>query len=577
MSGPIQDGGIRWERVSKESFDRAIETLLTRYHYDHGAEEVWSPDGRGGDGGKDVCVKYPDRTLIYQLKYFPDGFKSSTKSRKTQVRKSFEAAMKNDPPPDEWHLCLPAKVTPGEQTFILGLRQDQPVAVKIFDRPHIEAMLMDYPDLISWMVHDDFVDQKVALYRVETAAMSRGLEDLAERATALHQQAAELDPDWAIDFSISDDGQIFAFRAKHPRSQELSPLGVDPELDDSVRADEIRTNLSEQRAFGLPTSVTVPTEVIRALNWEGPAWLTENLPRLDELGELTLPGQRTRPTIPGLPVDLTLMSDVPALLGSWRGTAVHGGIGTEGLSLTVEINGVLTLTFLLPIEQPIPARINSSFNLDGVHPALARSTARLQALLHEGLTLTVLLDGHELITQAQLNPLDDAEREPFVVMRELAEDLIAIEAATNVEIRFPPSISGHDRVQARILRLLLEGRRTHPVSRTLTASPDRDVDMSGVRKPRAYLATHQGPADVFGQMVPVPPIVVWTDHAEAAGIEAVEKAIADGDEELPSFRVVPAEGHPFTTWMPSRLPAGTEASDLPVSPWGLTGIAGREQ
>ncbi len=42
--------------------------------------------GAGGDGGRDAIVREVDgRTIIYQLKFFPDGFDGKHRERRRQI------------------------------------------------------------------------------------------------------------------------------------------------------------------------------------------------------------------------------------------------------------------------------------------------------------------------------------------------------------------------------------------------------------------------------------------------------------------------------------------------------------
>ncbi len=57
--------------------------------------EVDVVNGRGGDGGVDVSVTYPDgRLVIYQLKYYPEGMSGGFVGRRDKVKKSFVRAVK---------------------------------------------------------------------------------------------------------------------------------------------------------------------------------------------------------------------------------------------------------------------------------------------------------------------------------------------------------------------------------------------------------------------------------------------------------------------------------------------------
>jgi hypothetical protein len=73
--------GINWRQAERQEFEWVFEQLMLREHRG-AADVVRIPDDRGGDGGIDILVDYPNRRLVYQLKFYTDGLSSNEKTRK---------------------------------------------------------------------------------------------------------------------------------------------------------------------------------------------------------------------------------------------------------------------------------------------------------------------------------------------------------------------------------------------------------------------------------------------------------------------------------------------------------------
>jgi hypothetical protein len=114
-------GGIDWSTVGRQTFDQIADTLLAREFGTRG----YAVDGRGGDGGIDYAAD--DDKIIFQYKYFPDGF--TTRSRRTQIQRSFKKAMTDEP--DEWILVVPTLTTPWERNSVTGLGKGSEVKITI--------------------------------------------------------------------------------------------------------------------------------------------------------------------------------------------------------------------------------------------------------------------------------------------------------------------------------------------------------------------------------------------------------------------------------------------------------------
>lgn len=92
---------VPWETLGQPLFDRLINAFVYRKHSDTG-DTVEVIEGRGGDGGLDLLVLAAGgRVIVYQLKYFPEGFDGRFGDRRQQITKSFDRAISTRPDLDD--------------------------------------------------------------------------------------------------------------------------------------------------------------------------------------------------------------------------------------------------------------------------------------------------------------------------------------------------------------------------------------------------------------------------------------------------------------------------------------------
>ncbi|TQJ12942.1 hypothetical protein FB459_0322 [Yimella lutea] len=127
---------IDWTTIGRERFERLIEALIP-YQHPHGTL-VHPVDGRGGDGGIDALAIEPSEdtegmvvyrddpglVVVYQLKYFPDGFSGRNKDRQQQIRRSLRQAIKNVPRMKKWFLVAPCTASNTGWEFLSKLGKE---------------------------------------------------------------------------------------------------------------------------------------------------------------------------------------------------------------------------------------------------------------------------------------------------------------------------------------------------------------------------------------------------------------------------------------------------------------------
>ena len=267
---------IEWDQVGRLSFDRIVNALLPRIYAN--ADRVEVIDGRGGDGGRDVVVVQGDRLRIFQLKYFPEGFSTSHRKRRSQIERSFQAAMSHAP--YEWTLVVPCGLTPGERDFVQRLGKGLEVRISIADRPKLDGWLAACPDVEASVTRDQFLERAV-IFRQETAGLLDGQRDLAERVRNLGHVVDGLDDHWTIDFARSGNRVTRALRAKHPHAQQLSPISCELELAIGTDRHDLAAVVERSFGFGTSETVTLPPEVVDRWRLIGPPWLSETRERIE--------------------------------------------------------------------------------------------------------------------------------------------------------------------------------------------------------------------------------------------------------------------------------------------------------
>jgi hypothetical protein len=163
---------IEWDRTGQPLFERIVEALAYR-QWEH-ADDVMVVDGRGVGGSQDILVVQGQRTRVFQLKYFVDGFPTSAKGRRTQIRRSFAAAPVREP--CEWTLVVPYVLTPGEREFVDGLANGRDIKVSVIDRTRLDGLSAAFPDLEASSTPDQLED-RARIFNQEKAMLPNGGAD----------------------------------------------------------------------------------------------------------------------------------------------------------------------------------------------------------------------------------------------------------------------------------------------------------------------------------------------------------------------------------------------------------------
>ena len=164
----------------------------------------------------------------------------------------------------------------------------------------------------------------------------------------------------------------------------------------------------------------------------------------------------------------------------------------------------------------------------------------------------------------------------FDGIRDTAEDLKIIEAATRAKFRYPRELHVEERIMIRNLRLMLEGHCVaHPTHTRFTARLNGtwDDSLDSILTTEYRWVMHrqaQGELKILGQTILLPALgQAALVHLDQADVDDIRAAFAAGTAagRVLSFRVRP--GDRLRMFLPDRFPTDRP---LDVTPWGIDGI-----
>ncbi|MFF3566108.1 hypothetical protein ACFYXS_39400 [Streptomyces sp. NPDC002574] len=531
---------IEWDHIGQPLFDRVVEALVHRL-YDQTAR-VRAVNGRGGDGGIDIEVVSGGRLRIFQLKYYPDGFPSSSfKGRQASIKRSFARAMAHDP--YEWVLVVPCTLGPNERAFVDGLAAGRGVRVRVMDRAELDDRLATHPGLVDFFTRDQLLE-KAKVFNQEKAVLLGGERDLAERVAALGTVVDALDDNWTVDFSRVEGMVVHTLRAKHPRAHEVSPVTVELKGRPGGMGADLSAALSRTLGFGLAEQVVLPAEAIASLTVTGPQWLAKTLTDVQVTWRPAgpLPGA-------GAPAELVFSDEAGATVASFTGRLNGLGRGSMGRSIDVDLHGC-RLKLLLPHDRDRPAKLNFSFDLAGATPAQALKRLGLRHRLMSGGTFALTVDGKDA-GGGQLPAQGAAERDELEQLRLYAQDLEVLQRHCEQEFPLPDDITSSERIALRAARLVVEGHcviAPFAWSLTFTLNGDDHAVLRAVLggEPQSLLLTQSEFAlSLAGRTLRLGTVLAFHTQVVADDGPAALAALDAGQAEGHRVRMRPVDGQRF--------------------------------
>lgn len=472
---------VTWSRLDRPTFERISELLIYREHPDQMVQVI---DGRGGDGGKDVEVTFDDgRVIVYQLKFFPEGFTGPWKDRRSQIRRSFDKVAGLGL--FRWVLFSPNKFQPSEWAFVNDLSKRLPegsaTRVMAWDQAGLDSRLSRNTDLVDYLQRGDDLERLAVLFQVERAAMLNPGEDLPARLTDLGGVVDSVDPWWTLDFARSGSTTAMALRAKDPRAHIESPVGIS---FTTLSAEDSTMAAAMDRVFGYGVRETLHLTRDQFTNFTVTG--TRLLDGFDPDALRLIASEGRTEHVPCL---LNARDSDDQLRRQFRGSLVHVGFGSKGTSIEISFYDTLSLTFHIDTKQREGTSISTDYTRRANPAASPRDIEATAALSAELCTATTIF---ELTTPASVRLLRfglsaGATQSGFVEkqhqLRQFAEDFIRVTDDLHLDLPLPKQCTPMQRALLRVARLVTDGKvTTYPaqafrITRTKKDSSDEVLDL----------------------------------------------------------------------------------------------------
>ena len=453
MNPPAAPVRVEWDRLrSPDLFEDMVSTLLSIQH-----PTAVRTDGSGGDGGKDVHFDDPVGLEIFELKSFTGRLKTA---RRTQVKKSFDRAMKLKPP--TWALVVPIDPTDAEQTRFDALTTSVTTRCRWIGRTQLDAAMAQHACIPRYFLTDvaDEIRDLTKLFQAETAALADGVTDALARIRAIADLCDGLDPFYRVDISFDS--------AAGTSTARLSPryIGADRDRPITLQADFVFPNQDAADAtlasleatfyFGVPA--TVPAEYVRRVRVDAPAGFAQDLPEC----ELHISAAELTDT-PEFRLDLTIESPEGVRLAALPVTGRTQSVGAIGL--TAELTDPARI---LSIEMRVDwsqQRLQLHYTVSGLAalPSLLTPSLRFLSALCAPNMLAVGLGGG--IGTIASTPVPGGEPPVDAGWVRCVELLARVQDRTNTWFETPMSFSFVDRAELEVVDQLLAGE---PVTGTWT-------------------------------------------------------------------------------------------------------------
>jgi hypothetical protein len=550
--------GPNWKYAEREDFEWVFEQLMIREHSE--AKVVRIPDDRGGDDGIDILVDYPDRRTVYQLKFYTDGLSSNERTRKNQIKGSFEKAMTLTPRPDEWILVVPCKYKDSILTYVIEKLvvkvEDPKPEFDMIDQPRLDAKLLANPDLLDMFSRDSHFDELVKLHRAEESALTGGTTDLSTRLRGLDRVVAAQNEHWTLDYSSYRGTTIVTPRAKHARSAEVSPLGVKFGIDIAEADETLAGTIRDVLGFGAPGEVVLPAEVVKDFTWFGPEFMSPD----GELSKVLIGEAEGFEALNGKAVRLSLYDDTGLETTVQEGLITRCANGSDGYSITAGFHRSLEITMLVPFTVGEKGRSTITLDTTGCEPREVYRGIDLRQAIRQAETIQIHLDGRKLSTLSLDEHHSEIDDSGLTVTADIARDLDRVQDRTGSIFVMPTEISGLERIWLRVLRIILDGGIAPIPLRVLDGHthPGREVK-SG---PCASLAVFGNTIQLFGRTLRLTGPLAY--FHPSTSIEARGKRNAAGS--IP-FRATGTDDTVFVAYLGSVVKTTTE-----TTPWELSGI-----
>jgi len=228
-------------------------------------------DGAGGDDGRDVQLRTPEGTHVWELKYFVDRLQPK---QRRQIQKSLMRAAELNPL--SWTLVIPLDSSPAELVWFDRLRGTTPFPLRWAGLSWLDGRMAEHPVIpryFVWGGATEAIEELKQLHQ-EQAALANGVPDAVDRIRSLTMRLADLDPFWRFEITLGPDGAVGVTPIPKyrdaPRDRPIR-VKVRTEFPDSpegqLASDGLRRALEEGR------SAELSGDFITSLEIDAPAGL----------------------------------------------------------------------------------------------------------------------------------------------------------------------------------------------------------------------------------------------------------------------------------------------------------------
>lgn len=551
---------VEWGRLDEHEFNRLVDLLITT-HYQRLGFDAKAVDGRGGDDGIDIEVRHRETGAlvhIFQVKYFPEGFPTTRGSRIKQIRSSFKTAEQHEPP--DWSLVMPSKGTIRERKFVTGLKSKKIPRTHTVGTVELDQMMAKNPDINEWAVRSER-DRALALVG-RPDVLPKTDEQFQHAFSDLLDRSNKFSPYWGRQIGVFDGHPVTELVAKRDDAAEKEPLGLTINTAFGQTDKDVERQWRDVVGYGRNRRVTLPESVVKSIVKHGPEeWFA------GELGPsevVVVPEAREHESVPA---HVVLHDADGNEIARLDGDTVSQGAGVMGGVVELDLDGGLHQAWFVDKEGET-GKTEQTFSVAGVSAREVARALRFTNAIKDAADMTLVIAGQE-ITAAITDP---SVPELPINVTEYVDDLAVIERIADMKIPVPkrlPTSTG--RIWARVVRMLLEGKRPAAPTRTMKVNFQRasgegvgDYFDNGAAIYVPGDPAHLGYLDVEGRPVPVP--LLSLAHSNAV----IDSKRREGSVEKLTLRI--NDGTPFRLFCGDELPEDDHSMYEPPDPWGITGI-----
>lgn len=563
---------IKWKQLDEDTFNELVEALLVAEYTGNGLK-AQAIDGRGGDDGIDVDVRVEATgqiTHIFQLKHFPEGFSGGFVKRRSQIKESFKAALKESPP--VWTLVVPRNPTIAERKAVFAMASGiRSVRVRIFGPAELDGLLSKYPKIESYFKRKEAIEVLREVNRAEAALAKPG--DLQAEVMRLKDRLDGRSQYWGTALALEPGGTyVETIYAKRDDAPEREPLSITMQAEFGPGDENLRERFEDKMKYGGSGTLVLPADIIKEIRRDGPEWFQET----SESAEVHISASAEHES---RSVRAELYDGDDVLLAQLSGTTKAIDRGYAGGSVETSLRGGLDLRWRFSDRFDEGGSVTLNFDPAGASGREVRQALRFVDGLKAGIQVRLTIADSPAL---KVNLARDANLGPRAELRELVEDLCYIEDQLDLTLYFPTEGADlSDRLWARVVVRILRGEPTpipfvDSLTGTLTGTRDSGLDLL-LNEGVAVCATHQDwVIEMFGQTVHLGGIYIYSHHVETSNPDVIRAALDAGTAAGMKLEVTPVDGGPFLIYAPRLLGADPDAVVL-AHPWELTGVAEHPQ